>query len=125
MDTVIGDCDSASSGEDERMQRHRRYAIPTVKSAVAEACISDNSSYAPRRRGSVPERAPSRDRQFLHQTESYYEGAVNVAMDYFNRLNSVILPRSEPECEGRYRMPRRLYESVQARVLEMDAYYRP
>jgi hypothetical protein len=37
MDTVIGDCDSASSGEGERMQRCQRFAIRTVLSAVAEA----------------------------------------------------------------------------------------
>jgi 3-oxoacyl-(acyl-carrier-protein) synthase len=61
MDTVIGDCDSASSREDERMQRCRRYAIRTVLSAVAEAGISDNSSYAPRSSGAVPGQAPSRD----------------------------------------------------------------
>jgi 3-oxoacyl-(acyl-carrier-protein) synthase len=54
MDTVIGDCDSASFGEDERMQRGRRYAIRTVMSAVAEAGMSDNSSYPLRRSGSVP-----------------------------------------------------------------------
>jgi hypothetical protein len=39
--TVIGDCYSASFGEDERMQRPRRYAIRTVLSAVAEAGISE------------------------------------------------------------------------------------
>jgi hypothetical protein len=61
MDTVIGDCDSASSGEDERMQRRRRYAIRTAMAAAAEAGISDNSSYAPRSSGSVPGQAPSRD----------------------------------------------------------------
>jgi hypothetical protein len=71
MDTVIGDCDSAYSGEDERMQRRRRYTIGTVTSAVAEAGICDNSSYAPRRSGSVPGRAPSRDRELLHEIESY------------------------------------------------------
>jgi hypothetical protein len=41
MATVIGDCDSASSGEDDRMQRRRRYAIRTFLSAVAEAGISE------------------------------------------------------------------------------------
>jgi hypothetical protein len=61
METVIGECDSASSGEDERMQRRRQHAIRTVLSAVAEAGISDNSSYAPRSSGSVPGQAPSRD----------------------------------------------------------------
>jgi hypothetical protein len=61
MDTAIADCDSASSGEDERMQRCRRFAIPTVLSAVAEAGISDNSPYARRSSGSVPGQAPSRD----------------------------------------------------------------
>jgi hypothetical protein len=57
MDTVIGDCDSASSGEDERMQRRRRYAIRTAMAAAAEAGISDNSSYAPRSSRSVPGQA--------------------------------------------------------------------
>jgi hypothetical protein len=61
MDTVIGDYDSASSGEDERMQRRRRYANRTVLSAVAEAGISDNLSYAPRSSGFVPGQAPNRD----------------------------------------------------------------
>jgi hypothetical protein len=49
---------------------------------------------------------------------------INVDMDYFNRFNLVIVPRLEPECERRYRMPHSLYESVRVRVLEMDAYYR-
>jgi 3-oxoacyl-(acyl-carrier-protein) synthase len=61
MDLVIGDCDSASSGEDERMQRCQRFAIRTVLAAVAEAGISDNSPHAPRSSGSVPGQAPSRD----------------------------------------------------------------
>jgi hypothetical protein len=61
MDTVAGDYDSASSGEGERMQRRRRYAIRTVVPAVAEAGISDNLSYAPRSSGSAPGQAPSRD----------------------------------------------------------------
>jgi hypothetical protein len=61
MDTVIGDSDSASSGENERMQQCRRFAIRTVLSAVAEAGISDNSPHAPSSSGSVPGKAPSRD----------------------------------------------------------------
>jgi 3-oxoacyl-(acyl-carrier-protein) synthase len=64
MDTVIGDCKSTSSGEDERMQRRLRFAIRTVMSAVAEAGISDNS-YALRCSGSVPGRAPKRDCKLL------------------------------------------------------------
>jgi hypothetical protein len=56
--------------------------------------------------------------------ESYCKGAINVDMDYFNRHNLGIVPRLEPECERRYRMPRSLYETVRARVLEMDARYR-
>jgi hypothetical protein len=72
MDTVTGDFDSALSGEDERMQWRRRYATRTALSAVVEAGVSDNSSYAPRRSGSVPGRAPSRDRELLHEFESYY-----------------------------------------------------
>jgi hypothetical protein len=99
MDTVIGDCDSASSGEDERKQRLRRYALRTVMSAVAEAGISDNSPHAPRSSGSVPGRLQA-------EIESYYKGSINVDMDYFNRLNLVIVPRLEPECERCYRMPR-------------------
>jgi hypothetical protein len=62
MDTVTGDCDSASSGDDERMQRRRRGAILTVLFAVAEAGISETSSLEPRRGGFVPGRAPNRDR---------------------------------------------------------------
>jgi hypothetical protein len=81
---------------------------------VDEAGISDHSSYAPRRSGSVPGRVPSRDREFLHEVESYYKGAINVDKD-FNRRNLIIVPRLEPECERRYRMPRSLYESVRAR----------
>jgi hypothetical protein len=58
------------------------------------------------------------------EIESYYKGAINVDVDYFNRLNLGIVPRLEPECARRYRMPRSLYESVRVQVLEMDAYYR-
>jgi hypothetical protein len=58
------------------------------------------------------------------EIESYYKGAINVDIDYFNRLSLVIVPRLERECERRYRMPRSLYEGVRARVLEMDACYR-
>jgi hypothetical protein len=47
MDIFAGECDSASSGEDERMQRRRRCVIRTVMSTVAEADIFDASPYAP------------------------------------------------------------------------------
>jgi hypothetical protein len=40
MDTFTTVSDSASSGDDERMQRGRRYAIRTVMSAVTEAGIA-------------------------------------------------------------------------------------
>jgi hypothetical protein len=99
------------------MQRRRRYAIRTVMSAVAEAGISENSSYAPGSSGSIPGRLPA-------EIESYCKGAITVDMDYFNRLNIGVVPRLEPECWRRYRMPRSLYKIVRARVLEMDAYYR-
>jgi hypothetical protein len=49
---------------------------------------------------------------------------INVDMDYFNILNLVFVPRLEPECERRFRMPRSFYESVRVRVLEMDAYFK-
>jgi hypothetical protein len=70
MNTCIRDIDSASSGDDERMQRRRQDAVRTVMSAVAEAGISYDSAYAPRRGGSVPGRAPNRDRALL-QGEIY------------------------------------------------------
>jgi hypothetical protein len=114
--TFIMVSDSASSGEDERMQRRRRCAIRTVMSAVNEAGISDDSSDAPRRGGSVPGRAPNRDRALL-------QGAIEIDKDYFNRLNLVTVPRLEPEFERRYRMPRSLYEKVRAGVLEVDPYF--
>jgi 3-oxoacyl-(acyl-carrier-protein) synthase len=44
MDSFTAVSDSASSGDDERMQRCRRYAIRTVMSAVTEAGISDGTS---------------------------------------------------------------------------------
>jgi hypothetical protein len=116
MDSFIAVSDSASSGDDERMQRRRRYAIRTVMSAVTEAGISDGTSYTPRRGGSVPGRAPNRDRALL-------QGAIDLDKDYFNRLNLVIVPRLEPDFERRYRMPRSLYEKVRAGVLEVDAYF--
>jgi hypothetical protein len=100
MDLVIGDCDSASSVEDERIQRRRRYAIRTVLSAVAEVSMSDTSPFATRRGGSVPGRAPNRDRALLR-------GAIDLKKDYFNRLNLVGVPRLKPVFERRYRMPRR------------------
>jgi hypothetical protein len=103
MDTFITDSESASSGEDERMQQRRRYAIHTVMSAIAEAGMSDASSNTPRRGGSVPGRAPNRDRALL-------QGAIDLDKDYFNRLNLVTVPRLEPEFERRYRMPRNWYE---------------
>jgi hypothetical protein len=65
MDSFIVVSDSASSGDDEPMQRRRRYAIRTVISAVTEAGISDGTFYTPRRGGSVPGRAPNRDRALL------------------------------------------------------------
>jgi hypothetical protein len=46
MDKFIEVSDSGSSGNDERMQRHRRYAIGTVMSVVIEAGISDDTSSA-------------------------------------------------------------------------------
>jgi hypothetical protein len=58
------------------------------------------------------------------EIESYYKVVINVDMDYFNILNLVIVPRLEPKCERRYRMPRGLYESVRVRVLEMKGYSR-
>jgi hypothetical protein len=116
MDTFIRDSESASSGEDDRMQKRRRYAIHTVMSAIAEAGMSDASSYTPRRGGSVPGRAPNRDRALL-------QGAIDLDKGYFNRLNLVTVPRLEPEFERRYRMPRNLYEKVRAGVLEVDAYF--
>jgi hypothetical protein len=57
MDTDIGDCPSASSGEDERIQRLRWYAIRTAMSPVAQGVVSDTPFYAPRRGGSVTSRA--------------------------------------------------------------------
>jgi hypothetical protein len=116
MDIFIRDSDSASSGEDERMQQRRRYANRTVMSAIAEAGISDASSYTSSCGGSVPERAPNRDRALL-------QGAIDLDKDYFNRLNLVTVPRLEPEFERRYRMPRNLYEKLRAGVLEVDAYF--
>jgi hypothetical protein len=54
MDTFTAVSDSASSGDDERMQRRRHYAIRTVMSAVTEAGICYDTSYAHKRGGSVP-----------------------------------------------------------------------
>jgi hypothetical protein len=99
------------------------FAIRTVWSAVAEG-MSDNSSYAPRINGSVPGRAPRRDRELLHEIESYNKGAINVDMDDLIRLNLLFIPRLEPDCERLCRMPRSSYESMRAEVLEMDAYFR-
>jgi hypothetical protein len=116
IDTFIMVSDSASSGEDERMQCRRRCAIRTVMSAVNEVGISDDSSDASRRGGSVPGRAPNRDRALL-------QGAIEIDKDYFNRLNLVTVPRLEPEFERRYRMPRSMYEKVRVGVLEVDPYF--
>jgi 3-oxoacyl-(acyl-carrier-protein) synthase len=66
MDAVIGDCHSASSSDDDRMHRRRRYAIRTVMSAVAEAGLSDTSSYAP------SETAPSLG-ELPTERERYYK----------------------------------------------------
>jgi hypothetical protein len=116
MDIFIRDNDSASPGEDERMQRRRRYAIYTVMSSIAEAGISDASSYTPRHGGSVPWRAPNRDRALL-------QGTTDLGKDYFNELNLVTVPRLEPKFEIRYRMPHILYDKVRVGVLEVDAYF--
>jgi hypothetical protein len=116
MDSFIAVSDSASSGDDERMQRRRRYAIHTVISAVTEADILDGTSYMPRRGSSVLGRAPNRDRALL-------QGAIDLDKNYCNRLNLVIMPRLEPDFERRYRMPRSLYEKMRAGVLEVDAYF--
>jgi hypothetical protein len=107
MDTVIAVSDHSTSGDDERMQRRRCYAIHTVISAVTEAGLSDDTSYVPRRGGYVPERAPNRDRALL-------QGSIGLYKDYFSRFNLFIVPSLELDFERRYRMPRSLYEKVRA-----------
>jgi hypothetical protein len=83
--------------------------------AIVPGVIAKRRISRGRRGGSRPGKAPNRD---LGRRQA----AIDIDRDYFGRLGTS--PAfSNSEFERRYRMPRRAYEEVRARVPETDNYF--